>query len=336
VSAPLSDVPTDRVVYLRAAPPELVELALENADDGPAVLVYSVDALLTMPDAVMSVLAGLDQAARGLLDQWLPGARSFGSSKAGLAAVRVAAMRSAQEVGVPGALLVDLASRAVKDRPPRRGEFSAEARAASLVKVVTSAYRRQRLAILVRATGGLPPPGLDQIVAAGQWLAHHGKAGVWLVGDAWRNVQHVAIVDVILSVSSETAEAREEPAAYPVVHGAPRWNSPAEQALERALSGRSWAGGRRWNEPYQSHALVNPVTIDLVWLDDRCAVEIDGPEHRLAVRFEADRRRDVRLQLDGFAVLRFTNAQIDHDVVAVRSQIEQFLTTRRKSEGHHP
>jgi very-short-patch-repair endonuclease len=333
VSVLLSDVPTDRVVYLRGASPELVELALENADDGPAALVYFLDALLRMPDAVMSLLASLDQAACGLLDQWLPEARTFGTSSAGLAAVRLAARRRAEELRVPGSLLADLAGRAVQHEVPRQGEFGAEVRAASLVEVVTSAYRRPRLAILIKATDGLPPLGLDQIVAAGQWLAHHGDAGVWLVGDAWRTVQHVAVVDLALPTPAESTVATEEPTAYPVVHGSPRWNSTAEQKLERALSGKSWADGRRWNEPYQSHGLVNPVTIDLVWLDDRCVVEIDGPEHRLALRFEDDRRRDVRLQLDGFAVLRFTNAQIDHDIGAVLSQIEQFLTTRRESEG---
>ena len=50
-------------------------------------------------------------------------------------------------------------------------------------------------------------------------------------------------------------------------------------------------------------------------------VEIDGPEHCRPARFEADRQRDVQLQLDGYAVLRFTNARINHDVGAVVHQI---------------
>jgi len=58
-------------------------------------------------------------------------------------------------------------------------------------------------------------------------------------------------------------------------------------------------------------------------------VELDGPEHRGAVQFEADRRRDVRLQLDGFAVLRFTNAQIRYELTLVLSQLERFINYRR-------
>ncbi|MFB6397321.1 endonuclease domain-containing protein [Polymorphospora lycopeni] len=71
--------------------------------------------------------------------------------------------------------------------------------------------------------------------------------------------------------------------------------------------------------------------MDLLWSAERCVVEIDGPEHRSAVRFAADRQRDVRLQLDGYAVLRFTNAQVLHDVRVVAAQIERFLLGRRRS-----
>jgi len=75
--------------------------------------------------------------------------------------------------------------------------------------------------------------------------------------------------------------------------------------------------------------MANPIRVDLMWSAEKCVVEVDGPEHRGMARFELDRRRDVRLQLDGFAVLRFTNRQIDHDVEAVVSQIERFISGRR-------
>jgi very-short-patch-repair endonuclease len=52
---------------------------------------------------------------------------------------------------------------------------------------------------------------------------------------------------------------------------------------------------------------------------------VDGPDHCGVLKFEADRRRDVHLQLEGFAVLRFTNDQILGDVATVRSQIERFI-----------
>jgi very-short-patch-repair endonuclease len=70
--------------------------------------------------------------------------------------------------------------------------------------------------------------------------------------------------------------------------------------------------------------------VDLLWPVERCVIEIDGPEHRDPLRFEADRQRDVQLQLDGYAVLRFTNARIKHDVHAVVRQIGEFLQARRR------
>ena len=61
-------------------------------------------------------------------------------------------------------------------------------------------------------------------------------------------------------------------------------------------------------------------------------VEVDGPDHCSAMKFEADRRRDVHLQLEGFAVLRFTNYQVLDDVATVLSQIERFIQSRRAAK----
>ncbi|GII42256.1 endonuclease domain-containing protein [Planotetraspora phitsanulokensis] len=129
-----------------------------------------------------------------------------------------------------------------------------------------------------------------------------------------------------------------EPAiGYPAVTGRPHPASAAEQALERALASSQWAAGRAWNQTHRSHALARTFRLDLLWREERCVVEVDGPEHREAVRFEADRRRDVQLQLDGFAVLRFTNDQIASDLAAVVRQLERFVTSRRTGtfEGSH-
>ena len=330
-----STVPTDRAVYLRGAAPESVELALENAENAPAIVAFSARTVLGVPDLVHGMLTELDRVARGLLPHWLPEARTFGTSSAGLAAVRAVASRRAHELGVPAALLADLAARAAVQAEPRRGRFVAETWAAALARIIASATNRDRVVLLVRARQTPPSGVLDQVVTAGQWLAHHGGIGVWLAGQAWRAVADVAIVDVPTTDDLPDEEpVDEEPLTlYPPVSGTPRWNSPYEQALEAALADKPWAAGRRWNVTYQSHPLANPICIDLLWPEERCAVEIDGSEHRLAARFEADRRRDVQLQLDGFAVLRFTNKQIHHDVGAVVSQIKQFLTARRKSEG---
>ena len=109
----------------------------------------------------------------------------------------------------------------------------------------------------------------------------------------------------------------------------PRADSAAEMRLESALRRHDWAIGRTWNETYPSHALAMAIRLDLWWAAEKCVVEIDGPEHRGAVHYAADRQRDVLLQLDGHAVLRFTNAQVLGDTQNVVSQIERFIRGRR-------
>ncbi|MBF8185189.1 DUF559 domain-containing protein [Nonomuraea sp. K274] len=104
-------------------------------------------------------------------------------------------------------------------------------------------------------------------------------------------------------------------------------------ALEAALVRCEWAYGRAWNQTYQPHPLAAPIRVDLLWEKERCVVEIDGADHRGAATFAADRQRDVRLQLDGYAVLRFTDVQVLIDMDTVIRQIGRFLRGRRGTEG---
>ncbi|WJK44007.1 DUF559 domain-containing protein [Solwaraspora sp. WMMA2056] len=68
-----------------------------------------------------------------------------------------------------------------------------------------------------------------------------------------------------------------------------------------------------------------------MWKRERCVVEIDGDDHRTAAKFTEDRHRDVMLQLNGYAVLRFTNTQVLDDIDNVLVLLQQFLATRRRT-----
>jgi very-short-patch-repair endonuclease len=64
----------------------------------------------------------------------------------------------------------------------------------------------------------------------------------------------------------------------------------------------------------QANVPVAGELVDFYWPEAALVVEIDGFEfHRTRARFEADRRRDARLQLAGIRVLRVTHRRIVED-----------------------
>lgn len=73
--------------------------------------------------------------------------------------------------------------------------------------------------------------------------------------------------------------------------------------------------------------------VDCLWLPERLVVELDGYEwHRGRESFEDDRRRDIKLSMAGYPVLRLTDRRMRAeraDVAAdVASMLEQPAPTR--------
>jgi hypothetical protein len=61
----------------------------------------------------------------------------------------------------------------------------------------------------------------------------------------------------------------------------------------------------------ETNTHIEGIEVDFVWRDRRLIVEVDGyAYHRSPQAFEDDRERDVRLQVAGWRVLRFTWTQI--------------------------
>ncbi|MBU2669843.1 endonuclease domain-containing protein [Actinoplanes bogorensis] len=269
----------------------------------------------TPGDFVSAAVADLERVAVELLPAWLPEADAARPDVGGLAAARLLATDRAAKSRFPRTFLVDLALLALTGRRPAT-PLPLRIRARELARLVAHAFDRRRTVLLINGCKS------DAMIAGAEWLVHNGGPAVWLVGAGSER-----IVDFS---ATEPVREKNRPDA-----GRPHHASEAESALEAALAGEPWAIGRRWNATYSTNALTPPVRLDLLWPDVRCVVEIDGPEHCHPVRFEADRRRDVQLQLDGYAVLRFTNARIRYDVGAVVHQIGTFVRSRRdNSEGH--
>jgi hypothetical protein len=179
----------------------------------------------------------------------------------------------------------------------------------------------------VHVPDGLGAAAQEVFVAGCEWLAQRARAGVWLTGAP------LDAVDRVPTGRPRRAQAGEARMEYPAVAGRPHPGSPGELALEAALARCAWAVGRSWNQTYLPHPLAAPIRLDLLWERERCVVEIDGPDHRGAAKFAADRERDVLLQLDGYAVLRFVDVQVLTDIETVLRRIAQFLRGRRGTEG---
>ncbi len=336
-----TDLPAGRVVRLEGASPEAIALALEPLPgDAPAVVTYRPDALASRQIAIEDVLGELDKVAIGLFPAWLPGAEWIdGPGGNGVAAVRTLAMRAGAESENFGPFLADLAERALRGGQPAATRFADGVRAAGLARVIASSFKRSGMALLIPIPEGFSPHQGEVLIGACEHLAFHGRIGVWITGAAIPAANRLSTFPVRLdpAVVGTTEDhptvrsAGGPQTSYPALAGRPHPASPAEQALEAALARHPWAVGRAWNQTYQAGPLVNPVRLDLLWASERCVIEVDGPEHCTLLRYEADRRRDVDLQLAGFAVLRFTNAQVERELPAVVSRIKQFLDIRRQS-----
>lgn len=74
------------------------------------------------------------------------------------------------------------------------------------------------------------------------------------------------------------------------------------------------------------NARLDRFLVDFLWRVQRLVVEVDGWEsHRMRSAFEEDRVRDVRLNVLGFTVLRFTWRQIEDDPRCVAKTVREVL-----------
>ncbi|MGI5267746.1 endonuclease domain-containing protein [Nonomuraea sp. CA-218870] len=348
-------LPTGKVVRLEGAGP-LPAVLDSLPGEAPAILTCAAPEARSPKALVAAVLDELDATVLGLFPAWLPEAGGIdGPGGAGPAAVRALALRTAATTAHFGPFLAELAERALRARPGpfpeprtsrsttslpswspevRPSRFPPEVRAAGLTRALAAGRSRAGASLLFEVPDGLSPRGQEILVAAGEWLAHRARLSVWLAGPL-PAVDHLETVRAPGPNGQPPTPRRSggpPVTGRPPVAGRPHPASAAERALESALSGCGWAAGRAWNQTVRPSVLASPVRADLVWQDDRCVVEVDGPEHRGPDAFAGDRARDVRLQIAGYAVLRFTDAQVLTDPQAVVRHIELFLRNRRASE----
>ncbi|WP_459798750.1 DUF559 domain-containing protein [Herbidospora sp. RD11066] len=323
-------------MHLAGIDADAIELSFDSLPvDAPAIVTYSAGESGSVQEMVEGVLRELEILAVALFPAWLPeGDKISDTSSLGRAAVRSLAARLAAGSRHFGPFLADLAERSLRRDPEPSARFPAEARAAGLARVLASAFRRERAVLVVYVPEGLSPHGETVLVAGCEWLAYRAAIGVWLVGPEVRRVESVQVrvrEEVVALVRELPPRERETQKVYvPPIAGRPHPFSWAEQTLEKALRECAWARGRAWNQTYPSVSQLSMrFRPDLMWSEERCVVEIDGPEHRGARQSEYDRWRDAHLEKDGYTVFRFTNEQIESDLLTIVRQIEKFLCGQR-------
>jgi very-short-patch-repair endonuclease len=328
------------VVRIAGPSEEQLVVGLDPLPDGaPVVIRYRVPLTPDSPLAVVDdVLNRLEVVARELFPAWLPDAGVVStSSDFDRRVVRQLAQRMAATTEHFGPFLADVAEAALSGCAVTR-RFEPETRARGLARIIRNAYGRAGVVLLVGPGDGLSEEEQQRVAVACEWLAGHGGFGVWLIGEALPVVDRfstwlLAVPDYVEELAP-SGDVHVPPAIeYPAVAGRPHPASISEQTLERCLARCDWALGRTWNQVHAGHSLVPPIRVDLMWLDERCVVEIDGPDHRGVLKYADDRRRDNGLVLDGFAVLRFTNDEIVDDPQRVLAVIERLLASKRR-EGN--
>ena len=297
-------------------------------------------AAIVLPKAVC---ADIDQALRELVrivlalyPAWLPEAKGIDSpAGAGDAAVADVARAAAERSPLFGPLLLRLARAALaKQTSAALDGIPREVVALECGKLIRASYQLGDIVLILPA----PTAGETEIQACERtalWLADHVKCTVWIAGPAAARMPRIAIIRDALAALARSDE-QEPTGTLPTpppwvtpLAGRPNPFSTAEQRLEVHLAAQDWADGRAWNQGWQAGAKHNRIVVDLVWKREQLVIEIDGPDHLAAEKFAADRHRDRLLQLEGFAVLRFTNEEVLNDPALVASQIERFLKQKR-------
>jgi very-short-patch-repair endonuclease len=81
---------------------------------------------------------------------------------------------------------------------------------------------------------------------------------------------------------------------------------------------------------YEANAVVEGEVVDVLWRKERVIVELDGYAfHKSRARFEADRRRDAKLMVAGYRVLRITQERLTNEPEAVLAEIRALLSAAR-------
>lgn len=308
--------------------------------DGERVAVCAVDAARPVAAVVEGLVGALARAALAVWPDWYGAADLFGlcdehSLQAALD--RLASGRAAvRHRSVLRAWVTRAAPLCRAGAPPVLAEFSP----AVQLQQLSLALAAGDLTLVVRAVPA-DEPGPTELLGLArtlEWVARQLPARVVAVLPvAWAGRPELdGVAWGAHSVDGSPADGPatgtdldEPPALVGPVRGRPHPNSPGEQLMAARLSRDPVLGPLfAYNAPVVT-ARGARYLVDLVWLEGKVVVEIDGYRcHSSRSAFAGDRHRDYELQLSGFLVLRLPHEAVMTDVELAIDKVRDFVSLR--------
>jgi Protein of unknown function (DUF559) len=186
-------------------------------------------------------------------------------------------------------------------------------------------------------------PSAAALTHALEWIARHSRAAVVAlfarvppVDSPFDRILYGArtvIADADPAASLPEPEARESIGTETWLapwRGAPHPLSEIEQRLAAILSDDTELAALFCFNWFVDTVRGSRPKVDLVWIDGRLVVELDGySDHATRRAFIGDRHRDYELALSGYTVLRLANDEVVQDFGRAIEKIRDLVRLRR-------
>ncbi|MGB6373782.1 MAG: DUF559 domain-containing protein [Methylocella sp.] len=324
-----------------AALRELVDQAEHITNDRRALFVRlrpagSVEAY------VEQVIAILAETAMRLWPVWFTDvsfAMCCGDTLGRQAAGVIAREAAARAPGVSSIWSEASARLALAGRPPR----VAGVLPAIELSQLSLAVCRVGLVFVADVTAAADEPSAAALAHALEWIARHSRAAVVALfarvpplDSPFDRILYGArrvIADAGTGASVSEPEAGESIGCETWLapwRGAPHPLSEIEQRLAAILSDDTELAGLFCFNWFVDTVRGSRPKVDLVWLDGRLVVELDGyPDHTTRRAFIGDRHRDYELALSGYTVLRLADDEVAQDFGRALEKIRDLVRLRR-------
>jgi Protein of unknown function (DUF559) len=228
---------------------------------------------------------------------------------------------------------------ALAGRPPRVAGVLPAIELAQLSLTVS----RVGLVFVADVSAAADEPSASALAHALEWIARHSLAAVVALfarvpplDSPFDRILYGArrvIADTDPGASVSEPEARESIGSETWLapcRGTPHPLSEIEQRLAAILSDDTELAALFCFNWFVDTVRGSRPKVDLVWIDGRLVVELDGyPDHATRRAFIGDRHRDYELALSGYTVLRLANDEVVQDFGRAIEKIRNLVHLRR-------